>query len=84
MPKIFDNISEYLNQALLNTLQVSYRADFCVGYFNLRRWKQLANEIEKLEGGERKDCRLLVGMQKTPEESLRDYFTRREKLIVYY
>lgn len=81
MPKIFDNISEYLNQALLNTLQVSYRADFCVGYFNLRGWKQLSNDIENLEGGEGKECRLLVGMQKSPEEILREYFSTKETVI---
>ncbi|MGD8781532.1 MAG: helicase-related protein [Ignavibacteria bacterium] len=82
MPKIFDNIEEYLSQALKTTIDLSYKADFCVGYFNLRGWKQLAEKVEKFEGGTDKCCRLLVGMQKTPEEILKQYFaTNGEEVI---
>jgi len=68
MPKIFDNISLHLKTGLLETIESSYRADFCVGYFNLRGWKLLMNHIDHFEG-EENCCRLLVGMQ-SPEENL--------------
>lgn len=76
MPTIFDNIDEFLSDDLQASLSDSYRADFCVGYFNLRGWRNLATQVDEFHGGEGKQCRVLIGMQKPEEELVREFFSQ--------
>jgi superfamily II DNA or RNA helicase len=71
MPRVFDNIEQQLLPVLQETLQLTDHADFCVGYFNLRGWKQLDSYIERWSGGDGHCCRLLIGMQGRPEDEIR-------------
>ena len=73
MLRIFDNIEpdSMLVSELQATLDISNRADFCVGYFNLRGWKHLGPHIEHWSGASHK-CRVLVGMHRLPHNQLLD------------
>jgi len=90
MPKIFDNIENHLSTGLNETLPLSQRSDFCVGYFNLRGWSEVADTIDALPGItmlEGKDsfhryCRLLVGMQRLPLEILKDSYQKDDSYLL--
>ena len=71
MPQVLDNIEESLLPALRQMLEVAQRADFCIGYFNLRGWRSIDDLVEQWTGGEDARCRVLVGMQPRPDDELK-------------
>jgi len=82
MPNIYDNIEKHLLNGLEEALEVSYRSDFCVGYFNLRGWKKVADYIDKWSGEENNRCRLMVGMQKPPKDMLKEFHSLKKGEIL--
>ena len=73
MPKIYDNIGSSVLDGLRQWMKNARRADFCVGYFNLRGWGKVADSVEQLSGGGSDEpCRLLIGMSKTPRQLMRE------------
>jgi superfamily II DNA or RNA helicase len=86
MPKIYDNIENHLSKGLSETLEVSNRADLCVGYFNLRGWRQIGDKVDALCGANvlegddeiHRCARLLVGMQKLPLDIIKEHFSQDE------
>ncbi|MBC7378336.1 MAG: hypothetical protein H7346_13015 [Burkholderiaceae bacterium] len=78
MSRIFDNIDQDLLTALRATLDVSKRADFCVGYLNLRGWQAIDSHINAWEPTVGQVCRVLVGMQRPAHEEIRELYRQTE------
>ena len=91
MARIYDNIETMFTpglQGIISNVGVK-RVDFCVGYFNLRGWKVIVNEIDNLQGDwiyEKKNgndervlrtCRLLIGCLLYTSPSPRDSTSSR-------
>jgi len=76
MPRIFDNIELPFLPALEAELGNATKADFCVGFFNLRGWNRLGMAVEeKFTGEPPSQCRLLVGMQSLPDDEIRQAYS---------
>lgn len=85
MARIYDNIESKFVQGLqeLITDVGIKRADFCVGFFNLRGWDLVVNQIDNLPGdyidenGKMafRHCRLLIGMHQPDEELVRQLYS---------
>ena len=83
MSKIFDNSTEdkKFKRVLKDVIAEDgvKRIDMCVGYFNLRGWNFVADEVDNLEGAyvdeedgrKLRTARLLIGMYQAPEEIIR-------------
>ena len=67
MPTIYDNIENVLSDELTNAFNTAYKADICVGYFNLRGWNSFERYVSEFAGGENEQCRLIIGMHATPQ-----------------
>ena len=85
MARIYDNLESKFVQGLqdLITDVGIKRVDFCVGYFNLRGWNLVVNQIDQIPGDyiyERdrqmyRRCRLLIGMHQPDEELVKRLYS---------
>lgn len=86
MARIYDNIETKFTQGLQDiiTNMGVKRVDFCVGYFNLRGWQLVVNQIDQIPGdyvyeGNRQEfrcCRLLIGMHQPDQELVRRLYSK--------
>lgn len=79
MPTIYDNIripflENEQETGLRDALKASRKGDFCVGYFNLRGWRSIDDVVGAWPNDDPPACRLLVGMQRLPENELHHLF----------
>ena len=85
MARIYDNIeTKFVNglQDLITDVGIK-RVDFCVGYFNLRGWNLVVNQIDQIPGDfvyendqqKFRRCRLLIGMHQPEEELVRRLYS---------
>src|SRR5829696_367074 len=82
MPRIFDNLSPetQLLRTLRQTMDGATHADFCVGYFNLRGWAGITEQVDGLAADGEPACRVLIGMQRPAEQDeLRSAFRFTEQ-----
>ena len=96
MPTIYDNIETKFVDGLTHHLGLASRVDYCVGYFNLRGWREASEAVDNLPGGMVSEidretgcetkvhrvCRLLVGMTKTAKDELIDEFIDPDDLMI--
>lgn len=88
MARIYDNIETKFTQGLQDiiTNMGVKRVDFCVGYFNLRGWNLVINQIDNIPGDfvfERDErlfrhCRLLIGMHQPDQELVRRLYSKEQ------
>ena len=91
MARIYDNIEVKFKEGLQGIMTSGgvERVDFCVGYFNLRGWNMIVNQVDELPGGyvyendeqKYRVCRLLVGMHRPPEELIRNIYGQSNNYV---
>jgi superfamily II DNA or RNA helicase len=91
MAQIYDNIQTKFTEGLKDIISNSQvkRVDFCVGYFNLRGWDMVVDEIDQLEGDfiYEKDetihrvCRILIGMHRPPIEIVKRLYSSQSDIL---
>ena len=89
MPTIYDNIEHKFRDGLLKHFSQAKRVDCCAGYFNITGWNLVNNAVENLEGMEvyedgvkqMRYCRVLVGMERPPQEMVNDGIFSNENTI---
>ena len=89
MARIYDNIGMKFEDGLKGIMSDDkvLRVDFCVGYFNLRGWKLIVDQIDNLpgediyEGDDRKHrtCRLLVGMHRPSDDLVKQMYSAKKQ-----
>ena len=94
MARIYDNIETKFTQGLQDiiTNMGVKRVDFCVGYFNLRGWQLVVNQIDQIPGdyvyeGNKQEfrcCRLLIGMHQPDQELVRRLYSKEQPTDAAY
>lgn len=94
MVYIYNNINDKFEDGLKEMMESAEvkRVDFCVGYFNLRGWESIVDYIDDLDGdwvdegqdGEQREfrtCRLLVGMNRSYTEIVKQVYGSNNKRL---